>query len=104
MELGVDIGSLDTVAQVGVPPTLTNYVQRSGRTGRTRGSSSLVMTVIRGQHPVDGHYYARIVISENLNPSGFLIRRTSTRYSRDTSSQRYSHTLLEIRTKTKCLS
>jgi len=40
MELGVDIGSLDTVAQVGVPPTLTNYVQRSGRTGRTRGSSS----------------------------------------------------------------
>lgn len=60
MELGVDIGSLDTVAQVGVPPTLTNYVQRSGRTGRTRGSSSLVMTVIRGQHPVDGHYYANL--------------------------------------------
>jgi len=60
MELGVDIGSLDTVAQVGIPPTLTNYVQRSGRTGRTRGSSSLVMTVIRGQHPVDGHYYANL--------------------------------------------
>ena len=60
MELGVDIGSLDTVAQVGVPPTLTNYVQRSGRTGRTRGSSSLVMTVVRGQHPVDGHYYANL--------------------------------------------
>ena len=60
MELGVDIGSLDTVAQVGVPPTLTNYVQRSGRTGRTRGSSSLVMTVIRGQHPVDGHYYGNL--------------------------------------------
>lgn len=58
MELGVDIGTLDTVAQVGIPPTLTNYVQRSGRTGRTRGSSSLVMTAIRGQHPVDGHYYS----------------------------------------------
>jgi len=60
MELGVDIGTLDTVAQVGVPPTLTNYVQRSGRTGRSRGSSSLVMTVIRGNHPVDGHYYANL--------------------------------------------
>jgi ATP-dependent helicase YprA (DUF1998 family) len=60
MELGVDIGSLDTVGQVGVPPTLTKYVQRSGRTGRTRGSSSLVMTVVRGQHPVDGHYYANL--------------------------------------------
>lgn len=58
MELGVDIGTLDTVSQVGIPPTLTNYVQRSGRTGRTRGSSSLVMTAIRGNHPVDGHYYA----------------------------------------------
>ncbi|KTG11399.1 ATP-dependent helicase [Haloprofundus marisrubri] len=60
MELGVDIGTLDTVAQVGIPPTLTNYVQRSGRTGRTRGSSSLVMTVVRGNHPVDGHYYSHL--------------------------------------------
>lgn len=60
MELGVDIGTLDTVTQVGVPPTLTNYVQRSGRTGRTRGSSSLVTTVVRGDHPVDNHYYANL--------------------------------------------
>lgn len=60
MELGVDIGTLDTVSQVGIPPTLTNYVQRSGRTGRTRGSSSLVMTAIRGKHPVDSHYYGNL--------------------------------------------
>ena len=58
MELGVDIGTLETVGQVGIPPTLTNYVQRSGRTGRSRGSSSLVVTAIRGNHPVDGHYYS----------------------------------------------
>jgi Lhr-like helicase len=57
MELGVDIGTLDSVAQVGIPPTLTNYVQRSGRTGRSQGSSSLVLTAIRGQHPVDSHFY-----------------------------------------------
>lgn len=60
MELGVDIGSLETVTQVGIPPTLTNYVQRSGRTGRTSGSSSLVMTVMRGRHPVDNHYFANL--------------------------------------------
>jgi|AntDeeMinimDraft_5_1070356.scaffolds.fasta_scaffold01905_2 hypothetical protein len=60
MELGVDIGTLDTVAQVGIPPTLTNYVQRSGRTGRTRGSSSLVVTAIRSNHPVDSHYYGNL--------------------------------------------
>jgi hypothetical protein len=40
-----------------MPPTLTNYVQRSGRTGRTRGSTSLVATTVRGTHPVDAHYY-----------------------------------------------
>jgi len=57
MELGVDIGTLESVAQVGMPPTLTNYVQRSGRTGRSQGSSSIVMTAIRGKHPVDNHYY-----------------------------------------------
>lgn len=60
MELGVDIGTLDTVAQVGLPPTLTNYVQRSGRTGRKRGSSSLVVTAVRSNHPVDGHYYGNL--------------------------------------------
>lgn len=60
MELGVDIGTLDAVGQVGIPPTLTNYVQRSGRTGRSRGSSSLVMTAIRGNHPVDSHYYSNL--------------------------------------------
>jgi Lhr-like helicase len=60
MELGVDIGTLESVAQVGIPPTLTNYVQRSGRTGRTRGSSSLVLTTVRGNHPVDSHYYGNI--------------------------------------------
>jgi hypothetical protein len=60
MELGVDIGSLESVTQVGIPPTLTNYVQRSGRTGRSRGSSSLVSTVIRGEHPVDNHYYSNL--------------------------------------------
>jgi len=60
MELGVDIGTLDNVTQVGIPPTLTNYVQRSGRTGRSKGSSSLVSTVVRGNHPVDNHYYANL--------------------------------------------
>lgn len=57
MELGVDIGTLESVAQVGMPPTLTNYVQRSGRTGRSQGSSSLVMTAIRGKHPIDNYYF-----------------------------------------------
>ncbi|NUE03625.1 DEAD/DEAH box helicase [Halorubraceae archaeon YAN] len=60
MELGVDIGTLDTVTQVGIPPTLTNYVQRSGRTGRSQGSASLVTTAVRSSNPVDTHYFANL--------------------------------------------
>ncbi len=57
LELGVDIGSLDAVVQVGMPPTLTNYVQRSGRTGRARGRPSYVFTVMRNEHSVDMYYF-----------------------------------------------
>ena len=60
MELGVDIGTLETVTQVGIPPTLTNYVQRSGRTGRSRGSASLVTTAVQSTNPVDTHYFANL--------------------------------------------
>lgn len=60
MELGVDIGTLDTVTQVGIPPTLTNYIQRSGRTGRSQGSASLVTTAIQSNNPIDTHYFSNI--------------------------------------------
>lgn len=60
MELGIDIGTLDTVTQVGIPPTLTNYVQRSGRTGRSQGSASLVTTAIQSNNPVDTHYFSNL--------------------------------------------
>lgn len=60
MELGIDIGTLDAVTQVGIPPTLTNYVQRSGRTGRSQGSASLVTTAIKSTNPVDTHYFSNL--------------------------------------------
>lgn len=43
LELGVDIGSLDTVVQIGPPHSCSSLLQRMGRSGRRGGAQSLVL-------------------------------------------------------------
>jgi len=43
-EMGVDVGSLETVYMRNVPPSPSNYVQRAGRAGRGRDSAAFVLT------------------------------------------------------------
>ena len=43
-ELGVDVGDLQSVLLRNVPPTVSNYAQRSGRAGRRSGTAALVLT------------------------------------------------------------
>ena len=38
LELGLDVGDLDRVIQVGAPPSVASFLQRMGRTGRRSGS------------------------------------------------------------------
>src|SRR5262249_29578958 len=42
LELGIDIGSVKSVAQIGAPRSLSSVRQRLGRTGRRRGTPSIM--------------------------------------------------------------
>jgi ATP-dependent Lhr-like helicase len=39
LELGIDVGDLDRVVQVGAPPSVASFLQRMGRTGRRPGAA-----------------------------------------------------------------
>ena len=56
MELGVDIGGLSVVHMRNAPPNAANYVQRSGRAGRS-GQGALVFTYCSGYSAHDRHYF-----------------------------------------------
>jgi DEAD/DEAH box helicase domain-containing protein len=51
MELGIDVGSLDTVVMAGYPGTIAATWQRAGRAGRRSGSSCAVM--VASSAPLD---------------------------------------------------
>lgn len=57
MEVGIDIGALQTVYQANMPPQRFNYQQRVGRAGRRKQAFSLVITFCRGRSH-DAYYFA----------------------------------------------
>ncbi|MDR5673877.1 DEAD/DEAH box helicase [Halalkaliarchaeum sp. AArc-GB] len=55
MEVGVDIGALDSLLLYGTPPNMNAYLQRIGRAGRS--SKSALIHSVSQRNPIDYYYY-----------------------------------------------
>jgi hypothetical protein len=72
MEVGIDIGALQSVYQANMPPQRFNYQQRVGRAGRRGQAFSLVITFCRGRSH-DAYYFAHPrAITGDSPPPPFL--------------------------------
>lgn len=46
LEMGIDVGSVDSIAQIGAPPTVSSLRQRLGRSGRRAGQPAVLRVYI----------------------------------------------------------
>ncbi len=88
LELGIDIGSLDQVVQVGTPATVSSFAQRLGRCGRRGQVPQILFTFLDDVHttaadtlgPINWSFLRMIAIIELYTKQNWVEPLASGRY------------------------